>query len=78
MTFVIRVKGAEENESFWIQELLSEFERYLDNKRRTVLWTEAPINPEEGDIVRADGTLWNPGSGAGYYGYHDGAWRYLG
>lgn len=32
----------------------------------------------EGMIVKADGTTWNPGSGAGVYCYRGGAWRFLG
>lgn len=38
----------------------------------------APPKPRDGMIVLADGTQWNPGSGAGYYGYRAGAWRFLG
>lgn len=34
----------------------------------------APIRPREGMIVHADGTSWNPGSGAGTYRYQSGAW----
>jgi hypothetical protein len=32
----------------------------------------------EGMVVLADGTNWNPGAGAGYYGYHSNAWNKLG
>lgn len=32
----------------------------------------------EGMVVLADGTQWNPGSGAGFYGYRDGGWKLLG
>lgn len=38
----------------------------------------APSKPREGMLVKADGTSWNPGSGAGFYGYRAGAWRFLG
>jgi len=38
----------------------------------------APKKPREGMVVKADGTTWNPGSGAGFYGYRAGAWRFLG
>ena len=31
-----------------------------------------------GTIVLADGTTWNPGSGAGVYCYHSAAWNKLG
>ena len=37
-----------------------------------------PIRPRTGMIVLADGTNWNPGSGAGFYGYRGGAWVKLG
>ena len=37
-----------------------------------------PEKPREGLIVLADGTNWNPGSGAGFYGYRGGAWQFLG
>lgn len=38
----------------------------------------APTKPRSGMVVLADGTNWNPGSGAGYYGYRGGAWHFLG
>lgn len=38
----------------------------------------APTKPRDGEIRLADGTSWNPGSGAGYYGYRAGSWRFLG
>lgn len=38
----------------------------------------APTKPRDGMVVLADGTSWNPGSGAGYYGYRASAWRFLG
>lgn len=37
-----------------------------------------PDKPREGLIVLADGIDWNPGSGAGFYGYRGGIWRLLG
>lgn len=37
-----------------------------------------PPKPRDGNIVFADGTDWNPGSGRGYYGYSNGAWVFLG
>lgn len=33
-----------------------------------------PERPREGMIVSADGTSWNPGSGAGAYEYVGGTW----
>lgn len=38
----------------------------------------APSKPRAGDIRLADGTQWDPGSGAGFYGYYGGAWVKLG
>ena len=37
----------------------------------------APPKPREGMVVKADGITWNPGSGAGFYGFRAG-WRFLG
>lgn len=37
-----------------------------------------PTKRRNGMVVLADGTNWNPGSGAGYYGYNAGAWVKLG
>lgn len=38
----------------------------------------APKKLFDGLTVKADGTSWNPGSGAGAYQYRNGAWRFLG
>ena len=38
----------------------------------------APVRAREGMIVLADGTNWDPGSGAGFYGYRGGSWNKLG
>ena len=35
----------------------------------------APAKPTEGMVCKADGTTWNPGSGAGTYQYRAGTWR---
>lgn len=39
---------------------------------------KAPQKIRDGMIVLADGTKWNPGSGAGFYGYYGGSWKKLG
>lgn len=36
-----------------------------------------PAHPDEGTIVFADGELWNPGAGRGFYGFENGKWRKL-
>ena len=33
-----------------------------------------PAKPQDGVIVYADGTNWDPGSGLGFYGYENGSW----
>jgi hypothetical protein len=38
-------------------------------------YTSQPDNPQEGSLAIADGTGWNPGSGAGTYIYRAGQWR---
>ena len=38
----------------------------------------APKKYREGTICLADGSVWNPGSGAGVYCYRGGSWRFLG
>lgn len=38
----------------------------------------APKKPRDGDIRYADGTSWNPGSGAGVYVYKTSSWVLLG
>ena len=38
----------------------------------------APSRIYEGLTVLADGTTWNPGSGAGVYTYYGGSWKKLG
>ena len=37
----------------------------------------APTKPRDGDIRYAEGTSWNPGSGAGIYWYNGSAWAKL-
>jgi hypothetical protein len=37
-----------------------------------------PPKPRTGMVVLADGTDWDPGSGAGVYCYYDGSWNKLG
>ena len=37
-----------------------------------------PAKLRAGMVALADGTAWNPGSGAGAYVYRGGAWHFLG
>lgn len=38
----------------------------------------APKKLRDGLVVKADGTTWDPGSGAGVYCYRGAAWHFLG
>jgi hypothetical protein len=42
--------------------------------------TVAPAKPRDGDFRHADGTLWNPGSGKGFYRYDGNSltWIFIG
>ena len=40
--------------------------------------TVAPSKPRDGMLRRADGTSWNPGSGAGVYCFYGAVWHFLG
>ena len=49
------------------------------NERMTLqVLHKAPDKYREGTVICADGTNWNPGAGAGFYGYHSGTWNKLG
>lgn len=58
--------------------------RFLAVKLQSEKYTQlissavAPVKPREGMIVLADGSNWDPGSGAGFYGYYGGSWVKLG
>lgn len=40
--------------------------------------TSVPSSPQDGMVVKADGTSWDPGSGEGIYAYYNSTWNYLG
>lgn len=60
-----------------LREISAEFNRGVESILLEEMHT-APDRPRTGMIVLADGTNWNPGAGAGYYGYYGGAWNKLG
>ncbi len=66
----------------WIRDELLEVEAALDHPETdrinlSVRHSE-PDKPREGDLVRADGTDWNPGAGEGVYEYTaGGSWSKL-
>lgn len=59
----------------FLQNAFRRFEGHMEIERRPKLFEAAPVQPEEGQIVRADGSSWDPGSGRGYYGYDEGLWK---
>jgi hypothetical protein len=62
--------------------LRAELERIAAELRLTTVQLEelhaAPAKPRSGAVVLADGADWNPGGGAGFYGYRGGTWVKLG
>lgn len=64
----------------FLQEELAEIARTFINQDIVILQelNVAPVRPRTGMVVLADGTNWNPGSGAGFYGYRGGSWHLLG
>ena len=63
-----------------VRELRSISQAWEQSSRYLMLDTlyAAPERLIEGMVVKADGTAWDPGSGAGFYGYRGGAWHFLG
>ena len=65
----------------WLKDELRSIAEAIGN-RTPFLWLDTihaqPKKLAEGLIVKADGTNWNPGSGAGVYCYRGGSWRFLG
>ena len=60
--------------------LSEEFSSVAEGIRELQLFerNEEPDKPFTGQLVLADGTNWNPGSGRGFYGYDGSIWRFLG
>jgi hypothetical protein len=65
--------------SQWAQRELERLSQQLTNSDLNQYNVQfvAPDRPREGMTVVADGTRWNPGSGAGFYLYQGGAWKKL-
>lgn len=75
-----RTKAPEEYDPDWfdrqmeyIEQALSQFESI-----RLKETNSTPVKPRTGDIRLADGVNWDPGSGAGFYGFYGGSWVKLG
>ena len=77
------VPGNPPNGDRWMRE---ELERIADAMQSPVYMLALEIQHAAPDrlpadrvpVVFADGTDWNPGSGAGVYAYYSGAWNKLG
>lgn len=66
--------------ALFLQNELQRLAEDLNSHRPTLKLAKSYSPPPkfgDGVVVLADGTSWDPGSGAGYYGYRDGAWRKL-
>lgn len=57
-----------------LRRALNEAQPYVEFK----VLHEEPVRVREGMEVEADGTDWDPGSGAGRYVYRSGAWVFIG
>jgi hypothetical protein len=62
------------NEEAIVERIKGETYRFIQLE---TLYAE-PDKPREGMVVKADGTTWNPGSGAGVYARISSAWVKLG
>lgn len=52
--------------------------RFPDSETVTIIKLHsAPEKPIEGMMVYADGTDWDPGSGAGIYQYRSASWTFI-
>lgn len=65
----------------WVQNTINQFITDTETPQKELFIATshaAPVKLVTGTIVLADGTDWNPGSGAGFYGYYGGSWHKLG
>lgn len=64
----------------YLQDELRKLAAVLEGVEDVILPTlnVAPDKPRDGMIILADGTNFDPGSGAGFYGRSAGAWVFLG
>lgn len=65
----------------WVFGELARIEQELNFPREFYMLktlNEPPPRTKTGMVVLADGTNWNPGSGAGVYAFYGSAWNKLG
>lgn len=74
--------GVLSNLQVYLQQEFSRFEAYVRDSNDKIVQIQtsyyAPTKPRNGMTVLADGTKWDPGSGAGVYTYYGGSWHKLG
>lgn len=58
----------------WLATQLERIANAINASPRLKILHAEPARYENGDIVYADGSDWNPGSGEGFYGREGGAW----
>jgi len=79
--FVITQPPEKTNTTTWVQRILLRLATWIDQPVAQIFRLEAlpeePAKPELGMMVLADGTNWNPGSGAGVYYYNGSSWTKL-
>ena len=69
-TFVVELR-------YFLGNVLNAVNSHIDGDISVIRLTEQTVEPNEkddGTIVYADGTNWNPGGGEGFYGRVSGAW----
>lgn len=65
----------------WIRGLVLRIQEAINSPVDGVIYRPLHVEPKkltEGLTVEADGTDWDPGSGAGLYIYRSGAWVFIG
>lgn len=60
-----------------LRKIASELSTPTFNSLNLTQLNVAPARPRDGDVYYADGTNWNPGSGAGLYSYLGGSYAKL-
>jgi hypothetical protein len=75
-----RTKAPPRYEQGWVDLQFERVEQGLTNfdSIRLTETNVAPEKPRNGDLRFADGVNWDPGSGAGFYGFYGGNWVKLG
>lgn len=65
----------------WLVNELRKLQEAMNGQVDGVVYRTLYAEPKkliDGLVVKADGTVFNPGSGSGVYVYRDGAWHFLG